>query len=150
MKGGNNMKKFITILAFVFFGVMAMAQTSTIPVGGVAVKAAGNIATTTNYTYRVQGDFVNPYYVGWQIDIDSVSGTAAGLGAVFNLKGSHDGTTFFDIDTLTYAGIEGSSHDTTAYKNNTTAMYWRFLRASYTVTDTIQVAHTIVVKSIKN
>lgn len=144
------MKRILIIIAFAFMAIGLSAQTNLLPAGGYVSKAASNIATTTNYTYRISGDFVTPYYVGWQIDLDSVKGTAAGLGCVFYLRGSHDGTTFFNIDTLTYNGILGSSHDTTAYENNTSAMYWRYLRASYVVTDTMQVAHVIVVKSIKN
>ena len=138
------MKKVILFMFALLLVVAVSAQTNRVKVGGSASLAATSLATTTTYTYFVDGDL--PYYMGWQIDLDSISGTAAGLGCVFEIEGSHDGTDFFDIDTLTYAGIVGTSSDTTAYENNSSAMYWRYLRAKYTLTDTLQCQHVLVIR----
>jgi len=136
------MKKAFLFLAVLLFVVTASAQTL-IPVGTKTTQAATALATTTTYDYAVIGDL--PYYMGWQIDLDSIAGTAAGLGCTFEIEGSHDGVVFFDVDTLTYVGVEGTSSDTTAYENNTSVMYWEYLRAKYTLTDTLRCGHTIVI-----
>lgn len=135
------MKKIILLFAAFIMSVALIAQTP-INANGYVTKVASNLATTTSYTYRVANADV-PYYIGWQVAVDSVAGTAAGLGAVFTLNGSYDGTDYFTLSTLTYNGIEGTSSDTTAHSSGTTASYYRYLKATWTVTDTIQVGHTI-------
>lgn len=136
------MRKLFMLLTALFFAVTISAQ-SKIEIGGSATIDATALATTTTYDYYIADDA--PYYMGWQIDLDSITGTAAGLGCVFEVEGSHDGIVFFDIDTLTYHGIVGTSTDTTAYENNTSAMYWEYLRVKYTLTDTLQCKHKLVI-----
>jgi hypothetical protein len=137
----NDMKKILLLFAAFIMSASLMAQTQ-VTSNGVVTLAATNLATATSYTYRIMNADV-PYYIGWQVDVDSVAGTAAGLGAVFTLNGSYDGDDYFTLSTLTYNGIEGTSSDTTAHSSGTTASYYRYLKATWTVTDTIQCGHTI-------
>lgn len=136
------MRKLFALFVALFMVAAVSAQT-TIEVGGSSTIDATSLATTTTYDYVIADDM--PYYMGWQVDLDSITGTAAGLGCVFEVEGSHDGVVFFDIDTLTYHGIVGTSTDTTAYENNTSALYWEYLRVKYTLSDTLQCKHTLVI-----
>lgn len=136
------MKRIVIFFAALFIVAGLSAQTTTIKANGFKTQAGTNLATTTSYTYKVEDSNV-PYYIGWQVAVDSVAGTAAGLGAVFTLNGSYDGDDYFTLSTLTYNGIVGSSSDTTAYSSGTTASYYRYLKATWTVTDTIKCGHTV-------
>ena len=140
------MKKILFILALFAIGFIVSAQS--IDASGYETQAAVSIKEATSYNYKVN-DISAPYFIGYQCQVDSTLGTAAGLGAIFTLHGSYDGVDYSPaLYTMTYAGIEGTSHDTVVVVSNTTNCYYRYLRATWTVTDTIQVAHTIKLQKI--
>lgn len=135
------MRKIIFLIAFMVVSVGLMAQTTQIKPNGFVNKADATLTATTSYNYKVQQP--ERYYLHFQFNMDSVSGTDAATGGVFTIYGSLDGTDYNSIATTTYAAIAGVSSDTTVFNIGTTAYGYRYLRVTYTLTDTLQVGHTI-------
>lgn len=134
------MKKLIFVLAFAFVAVGMMAQTTAIQNNGYVNQSDATLDETTSYTYRVNQP--ERYYLHFQFNMDSVSGTAAETGGVFTIYGSLDGTDYNSIATTTYTAADSSS-DTTVFNLGTTAYLYRYLKVTYTLTDTLQCGHTI-------
>ncbi len=134
------MKKLLFLIAFMFAAISMMAQTNIIRENGYANLADVTLDATTSYVYRVIAP--DRYYVHFQFNMDSVTGTAAETGGVFTLYGSLDGTDYNSIATTTYTAVD-ASEDTTVFNIGTTLFGYRYLRATYTLTDTLQCGHTI-------
>lgn len=134
------MKKILFLLAFAFVIGSLSAQTTQIRRNSYANLSDVTLDETTNYTYFIPQS--ERYYIHFQFNMDSVSGTAAETGGVFTLYGSLDGTDFNSIATTTYTATDSSS-DTTVFNIGTTAYGYRYLRVTYTLTDTLQCGHTI-------
>lgn len=134
------MKRLILVFSILLFvGIGAMGQTL-LPANGSVTQADGTLDATTSYTYWTPQQ--ERYYIHFQFNMDSVSGTAAETGGVFTLYGSLDGTDYKSISTTTYTAVDASS-DTTVFNLGTTAYLYRYLKVTYTLTDTLQCGHTI-------
>ena len=138
------MKRILTVLAFAFVAVSMMAQTNQIKRNGVATLSDVTLTATGSYNYFV----LQPerYYLHYSFNMDSVSGTDAETGGVFTIYGSLDGTDYKSIATTTYTA-DAASSDTTVFNIGTTAYGYKWLRVTYTLTDTLQCGHTIRIVS---
>jgi hypothetical protein len=139
------MKKLFLFFAALFMVVALSAQTNQIKRNGFAHLEDVAKYATGSYTYKVEQP--ERYYLHYQFNMDSISGTDAATGGVFTIYGSLDGTDYNSIATTTYAAIAGVSSDTTVFNIGTTAYGYRYLRVTYTLTDTLQVGHFIRVVS---
>ena len=139
------MKKLFLFFAALFMVVALSAQTNQIKRNGFIQLDDVAKYATGSYNYKVEQP--ERYYLHYQFNMDSISGTDAGTGGVFAIYGSLDGTDYNSIASTTYAGIVGTSSDTTVFNIGTTAYGYRYLRVTYTLTDTLQVGHTIRIVS---
>jgi hypothetical protein len=138
------MRKIIFLFAFMVASVSLMAQTTQIRTNGFVNLADVTLDETTNYSYKVMQP--ERYYLHFQFNMDSVAGTAAETGGVFTIYGSLDGTDYNSLATTTYTAVDASA-DTTVFNIGTTAYGYRYLRVTYTLTDTLQCGHTIRIVS---
>jgi hypothetical protein len=138
------MRKIIFLFAFLVASVSLMAQTTQIKPNGFIEHDDVTLDETTSYSYKVMQP--ERYYLHFQFNMDSVSGTAAETGGVFTIYGSLDGTDYNSLATTTYTAVDASA-DTTVFNIGTTAYGYRYLRVTYTLTDTLQCGHTIRIAS---
>ena len=138
------MKKLFLFFAALFMVVAVSAQTNQIKRNSFVKLDDVAKYATGNYDYFVQQP--ERYYLHFQFNMDSISGTNAETGGVFTIYGSLDGTDFNQLATTTYTAVDSSS-DTTVFNIGTTAYGYKYLRVTYTLTDTLQVGHTIRIVS---